>query len=77
MESLKRKNPQYGCTWLTYLKIIDLISFQALGVAFFDAIREALGVEEYTPDVRKAWTDFYNFICKLMKEGLNRKVKRM
>eukprot|EP00794_Sanderia_malayensis_P017836 gene17836-19619_t len=42
----------------------------ALGLAFLDSVRDMLGESEYSEDVKKAWSDFYNFICKLMKQGL-------
>eukprot|EP00112_Aurelia_sp_Birch-Aquarium-sp1_P006473 Seg1715.4 transcript_id=Seg1715.4/GoldUCD/mRNA.D3Y31 product=Neuroglobin protein_id=Seg1715.4/GoldUCD/D3Y31 len=45
----------------------------ALGIAFVGQIEECLG-NQCTNDVKRAWADFYNFICKLMKQGLARRL---
>ncbi|XP_065051870.1 neuroglobin-like [Rhopilema esculentum] len=44
----------------------------ALGDAFVQQVQEILR-DDCTKDVQKAWRDFYNFICKLMKQGLAKK----
>ena len=44
---------------------------QALGTAIMEQIEEILG-DHYSLDVKKAWTDFYDTIVKLMKQGFSK-----
>lgn len=46
----------------------------ALGTAFSRSVQEVLGAAEYTKDVKRAWNDMYNFICKLLKCGLAKRL---
>lgn len=43
---------------------------QVVGQALISTLEAGLGAE-FTPDVKEAWTTFYQVISNRMKEGLN------
>ena len=47
-----------------------IVILQVVGQALIGTLEAGLGAE-FTPDVKEAWTTFYQVISNKMKEGLN------
>ena len=50
--------------------ILSHFPVQVVGQALISTLEAGLGAE-FTPDVKEAWTTFYQVISNKMKEGLN------